>query len=157
MTYRLLAIALLLLPLTVPAADANGEENSQTGTLHISRPKYFINGGIKPGIVIDGEEYPALPNGACMTVELAPGAHTIALKLSDRYTDVEPRPFNVDAGGRTHAQVVTLVKKVDDDAFHRIFFIDIMETPPPDKQIACTRQIDPTKGKRHRKSVWTDN
>lgn len=155
MPYRPLAIALLLLPLTVPAAD--DEENSRTGTLHISRPKYFINGGIKPGIVIDGEEYPVLPNGACMTIDLPPGAHTIALKLSNRYTSMEPRSFNVDAGGKAYARVSTLIDKVDDDMFHRLFTIDIAETPTPGNEIACTRQIDPKSGKRHRKSAWTDN
>ena len=157
MTYRLLAIALLLLPLTVPAADANGEENSQTGTLHISRPKYFINGGIKPGVVIDGEEYPALPNGACMTVELASGAHTISLKFSDRYSEAAPQSFTLDAGGKAYAQVMTQIDKVDDSTFNRLFSVTMIEPPASGTEITCHKQIDPKSGKKHRKSIWMNN
>lgn len=153
----MLAIALFLLPLSLPAADGAGEEDSRNASLHISRPKHFINGGIKPGIVIDGEEYPALPNGACMTIDLIPGAHTISLKLSDRYTGMALQPFTVEAGGKAYAEVLTHMDKVDDSAFKRLFYVRLIEQPTSGGDIACSRQIDPRSGKKHRKSSWTDN
>ena len=158
MPYRLPATVLLLLvPLGLPAADGASEQGGQTSTLHISRPKYFINGGIKPGIVIDGEEYPALPNGACMTIELTPGTHALSLKFSDRYNEAAPRPFTLEAGGKAYAQVVTGMEDVDEYTFRRLFSVTMVEPPPHGTEIACSRQIDPKDGKKHRKSIWMRN
>lgn len=116
-----------------------------------------MNGAIKPGILIDGEEYPALPNGACMAIPLPPGAHTLNLKLSNRYTEAEPKAFTIAAGETIHAQVVADTAPAEDDGFYRVFSIRTIDKPATDNPIACTRMIDPQTGRKHRKSVWTDN
>jgi hypothetical protein len=155
MRIAILAAAALLFPCI--ALSAESELSSQTGTLHISRPKVFVNGAIKPGILIDGEEYPALPNGACMAIPLSPGTHTLNLKLSNRYSEAEPRALTIAAGETTHAQVVADTAPAEYNGFYRIFSIRTIDKPATADAIPCTRMIDPQTGKKHRKSVWTDN
>lgn len=155
-------VAALLLAMTFTASAQNAGEatpldTAPSATVHISRPKVFVNGGIKPGIVIDGVDYPVLPNGACMSIPVPPGAHTLSLKLSDRYTGADAVAFTVEAGETVHAEVVTGMKPEGRTGFRRVFGMRLLASAAEREAIACETIIDPFEGKRHRKSIWFEN
>jgi hypothetical protein len=140
------------------AAFAQDGASESESSVTVFRERSMINVLIKPGVVIDGKEYATLPSGGCMTVPLGPGAHTIDLKLSDRYQGQAARTVEVGAHSSAYARVSTRNEQVDYRTTRRVFQIDQTDEATFIASMPTCKPIDPENGKRFKKShVLSDN
>lgn len=125
--------------------------------VYVYRPANREGSMLSPGVIIDGTEYPVIPNGGYMPFELTAGPHTIDLKLSDRWTKGAAVTFEAGASGPTYLQVrVELRTHIQERWFE-------MGVTPADAAVAAEairkcRLQDPEVGTRYKKSyIMVDN
>ena len=61
--------------------------------------------GFDPGIRIDGNEYPVLPNAGYMSIELRVGSHLLELVVSHEWSKSAAVPFEVVARDPTYVRL----------------------------------------------------
>ena len=72
----------------------------RNGIVYVYRRDTHAN-GFDPGIKIDGNEYPVLPNARYMSFELKVGSHLLELVIGHGWSKGSPVPFEVAASAPT--------------------------------------------------------
>jgi hypothetical protein len=76
----------------------------RNGILYIYRRDTHAN-GFDPGISIDGNEYPVLPNARYMSFELKTGSHQFELVVGHGWSRGSVVPFEVEARAPTYLRL----------------------------------------------------
>ena len=127
------------------------------GVVYVYRPRQFTNALIKPGIVVDGREYPMLPTGKFLKFVLPEGDHLFDLKMSDTYHGSAAGRLRVLSGEIYYVRLDTSIEDIDYKTSQRLFSFDPVATTEAVPQIAKCKAIDLEKGKFYKKSSFSDN
>lgn len=141
------------------ACAARGQEPKPggTGTLLVHRERSYQLALIKPGIVVDGQEYASLPSGGCMTLPLAPGPHRIALMLSERYQGDGAREVALRTNGTTYVRLASSFDPHDGGFTYKTFYL--MEDGPSEgaRRSKGCKPIDPVNGRKFKRRTLISN
>jgi hypothetical protein len=151
------AIAVLI-ALTLGACAATGPVFSPVqgvpedhGVVYVYRLDHFANKVIRPGITVDGQEYPALPAGGYIPFLLKEGEHAFDLVLKD-YEGTATVKTTVTKGSESFLRLETF-NQGDSQTLTRVFRLVPVPAAYAVPEVKECKLIDPKTGKRYSKSL----
>lgn len=129
----------------------------KSGIVYVYREDVFSGRAIRPGIIVDGKEYPMLAAGGYMAFVLPKGMHTIKLLLSDRYSGDTSLNIELEEGESAYIKLQTFVESAGYKTSKRVFVLNKVKPDSAKNEIIKCKKIDIDNGERFSKSYITDN
>jgi hypothetical protein len=121
------------------------------GVVYVYRLDQLANKVIRPGITVDGQEYPALPAGGYMPLQLKEGEHVFDLVLKD-YEGTATVKTTVTKGSESFLRLETAYQR-DSQTVTRAFRLVPIPADYAAAEVKDCKLVDPKTGKRYSKSL----
>ena len=127
------------------------------GVVYLYRTNIFVNRLIKPGIIVDNQQYSVLPPNGYMPFVLSTGQHSFSLLLSDKYKGNSGIVIDVSSASDAFIRLETSNEDVSYDEMRRVFRLVPVVAEIGASEIKNCRYVDPKSDNRYSKSILVDN